>query len=143
MKIITEEVETKTDKYTIQLTVYPNTAVDIELYTAIQFIGKLYSQVLEDKNRDKYLYIQDIHIHYPNKGYGTVILQRLIKYCKDNSIKYITGSICKFDYNDHGPLLVAFYHKNKFNVRIFGDIKNGIEIGEIKYNINTNYKEDN
>lgn len=52
-----------------------------------------------------------------NKGYGTILIKKLIEYAKENNFKKIYGNITEVDW-DHIERLEHFYKKFKFKVNL-------------------------
>lgn len=114
-------------------------SLDIELLDKDnKYLGCINTMRIKNKDDESIecIYIEDIRTVHINQGYGTELLQRLIKHCKDNHIDFIYGNLSKFDYEDHQERLVHFYIKNGFEVLIFPKISNnGIDVGQIKYDV--------
>lgn len=114
-------------------------SLDIELLDKNnKYLGCINTMKIKNKDDESIecIYIEDIRTVHINQGYGTELLQRLIKHCKDNHIDFIYGNLSKFDYEDHQERLVHFYIKNGFEVLIFPKISNnGIDVGQIKYDV--------
>lgn len=77
---------------------------------------------------DKAIHIGDIK-GPANKGYGSICMNYLKEFAKDQNIPYITGDIAKRDW-DHVDRLVHFYEKHDFKVRINYDM----QAGKIEWN---------
>ena len=114
-------------------------SLDIELLDFDKkYLGSINTIIARNKDDEsiKCIYIEDVRTSYISQGDGTLLLQRLIKYCKENDIDFIYGNLSRFDYEDHQERLIHFYIKNGFEVLIFPKISNnGIDVGQIKYNV--------
>lgn len=114
-----------------------NETIDIILrYIKDYHLGSLYANIQEnEKTKEKYLYIHDIHISKSNinKGYGSILLRCLLDdiYHKNESLKYIYGTLSKIDMDSHKDRLVNFYKKNGYTVNIYNKPKCEIILGEI------------
>lgn len=78
--------------------------------------GKLFASF-----NDEQAYLEDIQCS-PNQGHGSILLDELIKFCKYNKIKRITGTLAKVDLEDaydseHKSRLIHFYTKHGFIIR--------------------------
>ena len=65
-----------------------------------------------------------------NKGYGSKLMEELLKYAKDNSIRKVTGNLSMVD-ADHKDRLYHFYEKFGFVITEFDSIKDSCYYGEI------------
>lgn len=75
--------------------------------------------------------IGDIQCEKNNKGYGSLMMQSLISYAKDNKFSYIYGWLAKVD-ADHTDRLYHFYEKFGFEITPNDD---GNKLADIKLNI--------
>lgn len=80
-------------------------------------------QLLGTKETDKEILLGDIKIFEKNinKGYGTILVKKLIEYAQENNFKKIYGNITEVDWN-HIERLKYFY--SKFNFKVELDVKN-------------------
>lgn len=121
----------------LEIIVRENETIDIVLKDIKNFeLGTLYGIIhVNEKTKEKYLYIQDIHISKSNinKGYGSILLNSLLDdiYHKNESLKYIYGTLSKIDMDSHKERLVRFYEKNGYTVNIYDKPKCEIILGEI------------
>ena len=136
LSMIIEE-DNKKRKYVLHIR--EDKSLDIELLDYDKkYLGSINTIMARNKDDEsiKCIYIEDVRVSHINQGDGTLLLQRLIKYCEENYIDFIYGNLSKFDYEDHQERLVHFYVKNGFEVIIFPKISNnGIDVGQIKYNV--------
>ncbi|MEE6132827.1 GNAT family N-acetyltransferase [Priestia sp. GS2] len=74
----------------------------------------------------------DIEVFGENsgRGYGSILLNSLIEFAKENSIQKITGWISYAD-SDHFDKLASFYKKHDFNVIWHDDINNSNKATDI------------
>ena len=72
----------------------------------------------------KGIFIDDIQGE-PSNGYGTALMSSLIKFCKNNNIKFICGELCVDDLETHKDRLINFYKKFDFNIHISETGKSG------------------
>lgn len=72
--------------------------------------------------------ISDIECKMNNRGYGSVMMEELIEYSRQNEFAHINGWLSKVDY-DHKDRLYHFYQKFGFEI-----IQNeeGIKFADIK-----------
>lgn len=73
----------------------------------------------------------EIEEHLTSYGYGSILLNTLIKIAKTRNINSITGWISKVD-NDHLERLVHFYKKHNFTVNLFKDNTDNLRIGNLE-----------
>ena len=136
-EIIIEKDSIKNRQYVLHIR--DDKSLDIELLDFNKkYFGSINTIIARNKDDEsiKCIYIEDVRTSYINQGNGTLLLQRLIKYCKENDIDFIYGNLSRFDYEDHQERLIHFYIKNGFEVLIFPKISNnGIDVGQIKYNV--------
>ena len=136
-EIIIEKDSIKNLQYVLHIR--DDKSLDIELLDFNKkYFGSINTIIARNKDDEsiKCIYIEDVRTSYINQGNGTLLLQRLIKYCKENDIDFIYGNLSRFDYEDHQERLIHFYIKNGFEVLIFPKISNnGIDVGQIKYNV--------
>jgi GNAT superfamily N-acetyltransferase len=72
----------------------------------------------------------DIKEHLSNKGYGAILLRKLIDIAKGKSVSRISGWISSVDIG-HIERLTHFYKKHGFEVIINEDVVSGNKIGDI------------
>lgn len=72
--------------------------------------------------------ISDINCKKNNKGYGSLMMEKLIEFAKQNGFVYITGWISKVDI-DHVNRLNHFYQK--FGFEIISN-KKGMKISDLR-----------
>lgn len=84
--------------------------------------------MLEDENR---IMIGDIVPANPqsifrqeNRGYGSLLMEELLLYAKENNIKELYGNLATVDI-DHKDRLIHYYKKFGFEVNLFKESKNG------------------
>lgn len=90
--------------------VYPKNANQEPLHLAVY--------VFYDVEKKEF-FIADIHIHMKdyNKGYGSLLMEQLLKLASKENIELITGNICGIDWN-HFERIRHFYRKHGFNVEL-------------------------
>lgn len=78
--------------------------------------------------------LADIEIkeHLTSLGYGSILLNTLIKIAQERNVNSITGWISKVD-SDHLERLVHFYKKHKFIVDLSDDKKDNLRIGSLEW----------
>lgn len=74
----------------------------------------------------------DIKEHLTSHGYGSILLNTLIKIAQERNTNSITGWISKVD-SDHLERLVHFYKKHKFTVDLFDDKNDNLRIGNLEW----------
>ena len=74
----------------------------------------------------------EIEEHLTSYGYGSILLNTLIKIAKARNINSITGWISKVD-SDHLERLVHFYKKHNFTVDLFEDKTDNLRIGTLEW----------
>lgn len=74
----------------------------------------------------------EIEEHLTSHGYGSILLNTLIKIAKERNINSIAGWISKVD-SDHLERLVHFYKKHNFTVDLFGDKRDNLRIGNLEW----------
>ncbi|MDZ5480333.1 hypothetical protein [Bacillus thuringiensis] len=72
----------------------------------------------------------DIKEHLSNKGYGTILLSRLLSLAKARNILKISGWISRVD-KDHIERLTHFCQKHGFKVILHENENNPLKIGDI------------
>lgn len=87
----------------------------VKLFINKKQISKI-TCILQDDGR---LLICDITPYekgkYYQKGYGSLMMSRLLEYANENGIKYIHGNLSDVD-KDHQERLHGFYRKHGFEV---------------------------
>lgn len=99
----------------------------------ISINGNIISKIQCVLQEDNTLLIGDIipfkkKAHY-SKGYGSMMMDELIKYANENGIKAISGKLSLID-NEHRDRSHAFYKKNGFKIILFNAPKN-LYYGEV------------
>lgn len=70
--------------------------------------------------KTNYMYIDDIAVNreYRNKGYGSIVLEQIIQYAKQQEVKYVSGYLSFVDtseqYGNRRDMLHHFYKKHGF-----------------------------
>lgn len=59
-----------------------------------------------------------------NRGYGSLLMEELLFYAKENKIKELYGNLATVDI-DHKDRLIHYYKKYGFEVDLFKESKNG------------------
>ena len=75
-------------------------------------VAKINCVIFNDTNS---ISIGDIQCEKNNKGYGSLMMQSLISYAKENNFSYIYGWLAKID-SDHTDRLYHFYEKFGFEI---------------------------
>jgi len=75
------------------------------------------------ETKGKYLWLNELHIEekYQKKGYGTLIMERLVRYCETNNIKKILGLLSKDN------TASSYYQKNNFSLNDYFLLSRDIE----------------
>ena len=84
----------------------------IESYKSKKFMGQIICEINKESKRIK---ICDIHSEKKNKGYGTLMMQKLIEFANQRDFMYIDGWLSCVDY-DHKERLLHFYQKLGFKI---------------------------
>lgn len=138
-KIIVDKDNDDNDIETI-IRVRKDMSVNIEVASCHNgerhYIGYI-NTIMMDAGENKLMYIEDIRVSILNNGFGSILLKKLIEYCKDIDIDFIGGHISKFDYNNNPERLIKFFTKNNFTVFMNSSIdkENDIYNGIILYNV--------
>lgn len=77
-----------------------------------KFAGRIDCRIWEDEKR---ISIGDIQCKKNNKGYGSLMMEKLIEYAKQHGFTSIDGWLSKVDFN-HAERLYHFYHKFDFEI---------------------------
>lgn len=109
MKIF-QHVSSKKNIDTIIYEDFPT--LKIESYKNKKFMGCM---ICEIHKESKSIKICDIHSEKKNKGYGSLMMQKLIEFAKQKDFIYIDGWLSRVDY-DHKERLLHFYQKFEFEI---------------------------
>lgn len=74
----------------------------------------------------------EIEEYLTSHGYGSILLNTLIKIAKERNINCITGWISKVD-SDHLERLVYFYKKHNFTVVLSENRNDNLKIGNLEW----------
>lgn len=101
----------------------------IEAYKNDKFMGQM---ICEIHKESKSIKICDIRSEKKNKGYGSLMMQKLIEFANQNDFIYIDGWLSRVHF-DHKERLLHFYQKFGFEITLCNE--------NIKFaDINLNFK---
>lgn len=89
-----------------------NSSVYIHSYYKNQEVGRISCGINKKKKQIK---IGDITCKKCNKGYGSLMMEKLIEFAKENGIKSIIGFLSRVDMG-HEERLCHFYQKFGFEI---------------------------
>lgn len=100
-------------KKNIETIIYEDfSTLKIESYKNNKFMGQM---ICEINKKSKSIKICNIHSVKKNKGYGSLMMQKLIEFACQNNFLYIDGWLSRVNY-DHKERLLHFYQKFRFEI---------------------------
>ncbi|MFE7063570.1 hypothetical protein ACFVAD_15590 [Sutcliffiella sp. NPDC057660] len=116
--------QTKDDTWVVVYTNHDNNSLKIMLNDCeSSYRGMWDFSIQATYKNEETIFIGDIK-GPENKGYGSICMNYLKEFAKQQNIQYITGNIAKRDW-DHVERLVHFYEKHRFQVKINEEYKSG------------------
>jgi len=100
----------------------------IESYKNKKYMGYM---ICEINKESKSIKICNIHSEKKNKGYGSLMMRKLIEFAEQKDLMYIDGWLSRVDY-DHKERLLHFYQKFGFEITPCNE---NIKFADIKLNL--------